>query len=50
MGSTVVGGCWAGTLIAIFLIPDDLYVVAARRAVNASRRTLCTLAQIEWKR
>ena len=44
-------GMLAAMLIAIFLIPVTYYVVerfADRR--GESRRTLCALARIEWKR
>ena len=50
MGTTVIGGMLAATLIAIFLIQVTSTWSRLRRTVNAPRRTLCALARIEWKR
>jgi hypothetical protein len=42
----------SAALIAIFLIPVTYYVVErfADRRGERTRRTLCALARIEWKR
>ena len=52
MGTTVIGGMVAATLIAIFLIPVTYYVVerfADRRGERAAQDVVA-LARIEWKR